>query len=279
MNQSNDPPQVIQGGLPDGQSFACAGDLVVEGNVGACRIECGGNLTVEGGILGRASGVIYVAGALSARFLSRVRIEAGGDICAISEINECYLTAAGKVLATTGTIAGGRIQARTGVEADVLGAESGEETTIVPGCADYAAQALVDLKKKRAAALANGERIRQTILPHLKDITKLNTAQKTALQKLDERLRELEAAREQWDREIKRIGSGTPGVASQNVIVRVALFPGVLLDFGEEQKKIREAVAGPVRVWYNAQMGQVKVAQIRDSAPVASQRPDPDAEA
>src|SRR5208337_5226117 len=60
---------VIRGEIRDGFAVKAGKSILCTGVIGAARIECGGNLVSQRGIVGREKAVIKAGGAVEAKFL------------------------------------------------------------------------------------------------------------------------------------------------------------------------------------------------------------------
>lgn len=130
----------INGSVQTGFKVTAPNHVVVGDTVENARIEAGGDVEVQNGILmaeageeGETEGLILAGGSVQAGFGTGARIVAGGDVLFNSEVINCRIEAQGMVAtpSSKGILHGGEITAVKGVEAQELGSELGATTTIV----------------------------------------------------------------------------------------------------------------------------------------------------
>lgn len=124
---------VVQGDVKEGARIECEGDVMIKGMVEPSNINCGGNLTVGGGIVGDRDHRIDVVGTVQARYLNDVVLRASGDVMVTSQIDHSEVETLGQVLVPKGRIAGGVIKAYKGVHVGHAGAAKAAGTVIMAG--------------------------------------------------------------------------------------------------------------------------------------------------
>lgn len=162
----------IAADVRSGMKIKTSGDVIVGGMVEAAEIEAGGDITVNGGIIGHGEvrshgGAIHsntahirCGGSISARFIENASVEAGNCIIVKEAVEQSELTAINQVVVGTegskkGHIIGGRTRATLLVQAAVAGSPSGVDTTIevgvnplIQGKLDAISQRLKQLEKE-----------------------------------------------------------------------------------------------------------------------------------
>ncbi len=123
----------IEGDVKTGATIQADGDIMVKGMLEPCNIQCGGSLSVGGGIVGLDEFLIQTQGDVQTMYISGAVVQAGGDITVSNEISHCDLKAYGKVLVPTGRIAGGETVAREGIQVAEAGASGSTATLLVVG--------------------------------------------------------------------------------------------------------------------------------------------------
>ncbi len=132
----------IEGDVKTGATIQADGDILVKGMLDPCNIVCGGSLTVMGGIVGQDDYLIEVAGALKATYIGGAFIRCGGDVIIANEIANAEVKACGKVLVSTGRIAGGEVIGREGIVVAEAGGSGATKTLLVVGV-DFTAEARI----------------------------------------------------------------------------------------------------------------------------------------
>jgi uncharacterized protein len=124
----------IRGGVKPGFKVQATGAVQIGGTVEGSTIEAGGDVLVNGGIVGQKEGVIRAGGSVTARFVQEAEIHAGGAVTVGSEIRESTVISGGKVtVGGQGRIVGGMVRGRDEVELKVAGSQSATPTTIQAG--------------------------------------------------------------------------------------------------------------------------------------------------
>lgn len=144
----------VRGDVKSGMRIKVPGDVIVSGTVEAAEIIAGGNVAVQGGIVGHVdtrpgsralpetTARILCEGSVQALFMENAHVEAGQSIHVTRSARQCELIArdeivAGKNGAKNGQIIGGRTQATLRVAAGTLGASTGMKTYVRVGVDPY----------------------------------------------------------------------------------------------------------------------------------------------
>jgi uncharacterized protein (DUF342 family) len=173
---------VVQGDVREGAQIECDGDVLIKGMVEPCRIVCGGNLTVGGGIVGDEDQRLDVAGSVQARYLNDVTLRCGGDVTVTSQIDHSEVECRGRVDVSRGRIAGSRVKAYKGVRVAHLGAAGATGTVIMAG-ADWQ---LEDRHRERKEKLGKLHEARDQITKAIAEITSLGALGDQARAQLDQ---------------------------------------------------------------------------------------------
>lgn len=133
-----------------GMHIRATGDIHVGGTVEAAVLEAGGNVVIEGGIIGHgdvrhsvddsksAIGRVKCGASFSARFIENAVVEAGDSIQVSDFVMQSELTAVNQILVGApgtgkGHIIGGRAEATLLVQTAVLGSQAGAKTFVLVG--------------------------------------------------------------------------------------------------------------------------------------------------
>jgi uncharacterized protein (DUF342 family) len=126
---------VIKGNVESGFTVKAEGDITISGSIEAATIQCGGSLTVIGGIIGQDKTEIRCGGNLTAHYIERASVEVGGDIKVRDAIMHSRVSAGGSILlyGRKGLLVGGICRAGEEIELQVLGSRLGTATEIEVG--------------------------------------------------------------------------------------------------------------------------------------------------
>lgn len=102
----------VRGDVENGMTIDVTEDLIIDGNVGAAKITCGGNVILKKGMNSGGNGVIKAKGYVESRYFESSTIEADGDIRFNTSLN-CTLYAKGTIVSHQ-TLAGGRASSESG---------------------------------------------------------------------------------------------------------------------------------------------------------------------
>jgi hypothetical protein len=124
---------VVIGNVGDGAVLKTAGSVRVSGQVGAARLEAGGDFAVVGCVHGKGSGTIVCGGDVTARSIERANVTATGEVRVSSGIAFATVRCGGGVVCAgegAGAIVGGTIEAGASVHTGRIGAPSCEMTAL-----------------------------------------------------------------------------------------------------------------------------------------------------
>ena len=115
-------------------SVRTAKSLAVNRTVESARLEAEGDIQIRGGVFGQGSGqLVRAGGSIAASICDAAELKAGGDICIVKEIINSNLNAEGELRIEHGSIIGGEIYARNGVNVKNAGSDAGARTRIAVG--------------------------------------------------------------------------------------------------------------------------------------------------
>jgi uncharacterized protein (DUF342 family) len=80
---------VVRGNVEDGFSIKVTGDLKINGAVGACSLEAGGNVIVGSGIIGRDAALVRSGKSIWAKFVQSTTLEALENVIVSDGIVNC----------------------------------------------------------------------------------------------------------------------------------------------------------------------------------------------
>lgn len=223
------------------------GDIEIHGSVENAAITTQGRLIVHGGITGGPKCRIRAAGSVQARYIQLADIEAGGDVVAEREIDQCTIKTQGAVIMAHGRIVGGDITALGGVTTDQIGSEAFLRTTITVG-EDYTIRRLIEVKKTEIAAqrenliriserLGPLKRMGQSVPPKLRDLL---------IKLLDEATKANEDIK-RLEKEVEDLKTQSETLTKKEIIVRRRILPDVLIRIPPLTLLLKENVEGPIK--------------------------------
>ena len=152
----------VLGNVVAGFTLKATENINIEGLAEDCCIEAGGDVLIKGGIQGGKKGTVKAGGNVSALFIERASVEAGGCISAGQTLHST-LFAGDQVVVTVekGHICGGTIGARNLIQARIIGSEYGTWTELSVGFQPKDKVRLEEMKQERIerkAALVEAEK-------------------------------------------------------------------------------------------------------------------------
>ncbi len=238
---------VIAGDVEAGARIEAGGDVEVRGVVEAAVIRAGGRLTVQGGICGSAEEPIVVQGGVRAKFMLDARIEAGGDVGAVTEILHSEIRSRGAVLVPEGRIIGGQIVALGGVTVGIAGGEGLSQTQLVAGV-DPAWQTEVVAREEQIKNLSrNLQRIRDTVEPLAARLDALAPPQREAVARLQTQVCAMQARLAELEAAVADFKADSQRRAAPRIQVRVKAHPDVGLQLEDKQLQLGQQREGPFR--------------------------------
>jgi uncharacterized protein (DUF342 family) len=156
----------VKGDILAGMKVRVTGDVVVTGTIEAAEVQAGGNIMVNGGIIGMTETVatdgqeqsrsarLVCGGMVKARFILHAVIDAAKMVAAEREIRQCFVDSGESVVVgppggQNGVIVGGRIRAMTSVQAGIMGSTGAVRTEIQVGLDPHVHAQRAALQQKR----------------------------------------------------------------------------------------------------------------------------------
>jgi uncharacterized protein (DUF342 family) len=139
---------IIDGDVTEGMKVIASGDVTIAGFVESAIIEAGGDITIEGGIIGRKHDIektqvidvtmsvsVNARGSIYAKYCQYAQIECGQDVRIENQLLHSTLDVNGRVWVgkadqAHGKLIGGYTKAGTSVHAGMIGATAGSNTII-----------------------------------------------------------------------------------------------------------------------------------------------------
>lgn len=217
----------VSGDVLDGFEIKATKGVKVQGNVGVCRIETDGNITICG-MSGQGKGQIRCGGSITANFLNDVHLESEGDVLVETEIRNCFIKALGAVRVNKGVISGGETVALAGIETASLGSVTSLHTHVVAGV-NYR-----DMDEHNR------------LFNEMKQLIADFNAKKTITDP-----KEFMKARAAIADRLQEIRSRQHPACNPKVNVKKLLYEGVTITLSEHSEEIREERKGPMSIIEN----------------------------
>lgn len=239
----------VRGSVLDGFTVEAEGDIEIAGMAGACELRSGGDITVRSGVNGHGRARLEAGGSVRAKYLNEVEVCAGGDVEVASEVVNSEVSSLGRVLVSLGTVMGGRVVARGGVEVGTLGSELGVPTKVIFG-QDYEVLG-------RLEAVSGRLRDIETELPGLikrlesfsdrKKFLALGPKERERVKGEFARFKEMKVEREALIRERVELAHQAQAAAGGvRVLVRVEMHPDVVVSGPRGNFESLERRSGPL---------------------------------
>lgn len=244
---------LIEGDVESGVAIYSGGDVKISGNLGDCLVSGGNNVIVAGSIRGEGKAVLSSRKHLSVQMAERANLFSVGDTFIEKSALDCVFKCNSRVFQKKpdGTIAGGRIKSKFGIEVYNLGHPSRRETLVSFG-QDYLVEDQIIVEEREI------EKIRQAIVTLDKLMLKYASPQyrqqldavrkkKVVLMKLlEKRGRKLIFLRDKFEAHFP-----------SEVVVKGTVYPGVLIESHGRVYEVLERKSA-VRITFNVISGKIE---------------------
>lgn len=260
----------VRGDIVAGMRVHVTGDVAVAGTIEAADVHAGGDITVNGGIVGMADTVatdgqtqsraahLVCGGSVKARFISHARIDARKIVAVEREIRQSLVDAGDCVVvgppgSQKGAIVGGRVRATMSVQSGVLGSMSAVRTEVQVGLDPRTDAKAQTLQRKRKELNEQQAKLEKLILflqanPQ-KDVNNIGTR---ARETLKQTLADMHALTAQEEELIRAL---VPR-ADAYVAVKKRIYSGVNARIGHKAREFREDYpGGKIRQGTNGEIG------------------------
>ena len=245
----------VNGDVQPGFILKADGDINIAGCVEMANIiSRKGNITIEGGIIGKGNSKIIAAKNLSVAFIQDAKITVGRDVIAGRYILNSDLNAEGciKVLDSEGTIRGGRITSQNRIEAKIVGSNSRIPTHLKVG---------KNLSGESLQKIMEIDRHTKDLLSQKKN----NNEKVSFINLLEERIDQLPAdklsekgilihANEEISMELKRLENSKIDLLSdaftknlnKQIDIHARVFPGVVINIDSQEYLVQQELIGSI---------------------------------
>lgn len=220
----------VKGDITMGMLVRVTGDVLVNGTIEAAHVHAGGNITVNGGIVGMADSFVRDArgnnrharitcgGTVKARYIANAEISAGKNVAVEREVRLCTISAGESVLvgppgSQQGVITGGEIHALKSVQSGSLGSMAGAPTEVRVGHDPHAASKRAALAEERRDLEDKKDKLEKLVLflqanPH-KNVNGVGDRARATLDQVLAGLRDLQLREEQLQRDLVPLQTAT----------------------------------------------------------------------
>lgn len=244
-----------------GMKVKATGDVIIGGTVESSDIEAGGDISIRGGILGRAEACegpadkqhhntarLRCEGTLSARFIENAWIEAGDCITVESEVKRSMLTAVNQVIvgkknAKKGHIIGGITRATLLVQTIVAGSPAGVHTKIEVGV-NPLIKSRMDALARKIQAIEKRKEEAERILDYAAHKPRQVNPERVDKARLDNEKHKLDIANCTRDQEVLQAHLNLADHAKVSVAERI--YGGVQVYIGRRVRLISEKRIGGI---------------------------------
>lgn len=251
----------IAGSVLDGFRVKADKGMYIGGSVGCSTLESGADIEIGGGVAAKGKGSITAAGAVKAKYLNAVTVEAQGDVLVRTEILNCNVSSLGRVRVQMGSICGGEVIALGGIQAPVLGSAMGVKTYVAAGINFTSEKKLRELRELHAQHGKTAKMIGDKVGPLIEDrdkLLRLPPDKLAVVRGLMAQLKEAKTRQAEVEAEQNRILEHQQMMQDKTIAVARRLCSGVDVQVGEYRKTFIEDVDGPIRLYYNEAEGVIK---------------------
>lgn len=243
----------IGGDVEDGFCVKATKSIIIHGIVGACEIRAGADIQIQGGCNGKDQAILHSGNTIEAKYLNEATVVSDGDITIKNEIVNSSVTCRGRVTVPSGgSIRGGKIVAKQGVEAYDVGSDMGVKTVLIPGQDYRLNEALKQLDDRIVAINSEDAEISTRIAPLLKNrelLSKLPQEQREKLQETIAHVKNLRAEKERLNVEKNTRIIESLRDACPEVVVTHHIYQGVILKIGDSRREVSSQLEGPLRLY------------------------------
>ncbi|OZI77454.1 DUF342 domain-containing protein [Bordetella genomosp. 12] len=253
----------VRGDITAGMEVRVSGDVVVNGTIEAAQVQAGGNISVNGGVIGLATvrqpvlrGQISTAqpaqvrtaqlsagGSVKARFIENAVVNAERNIAAEREVRQSRLYAGesvtvGPAKSSLGVITGGETHATKSVHAGTIGSLAGIPTTVSVGLHPHGEAKRAALRQRRATLQEEQGKLEKLIVflhgNPAKNINGMGDRARSTYARVIDDLNLLESEEERLNEVLQPLGSATIAAHRRFCCGALLRINGKVLDILED---------------------------------------------
>ena len=242
----------IGGDVEDGFMVKASRSIIIHGLVSACCLEAGLDIQVMGGCNGKGQSLITCGGNFEARYINEASIRCKGDVRIKNEIVNSSVTSLGRVVVKTGSIRGGTVIAKKGIECHDVGSDMGVKTVLVPGQNYELNEKCTEIDSRIIEINNEMSTIGKRIAPLTKNrelIAKLPRDQRSKLKETIDYLHTLTSDKASLNQTKSGLIDESLRDAVPEVVVYHFVYQGTLLKIGASRREIGSQIEGPLRLY------------------------------
>lgn len=246
----------VKGNVERGFFVVAGGEVHIAGTVDGALVSSGGTIQIDQGVIGAKKAVLRAKENIKAQFVEEATILAVGDIaiknsCLRSQV-KCNGTL--RLVGEKGTLIGGKVYAKHGLEVRNLGNSKGVRTAVSFGqdylIADQIEQHEKDIQRLKELITAIDSQMKTyEQRRQFKSLEKVRSNKLKYLKMMEKRSLRLFTLREQYEEHF-----------SSKVEVRDTLYPGVLIESHGRFYEV-QAPQQNVTLHFNQDNGRIEVAE------------------
>ncbi len=158
---------VVHKAVADGFVIEAAGGISLDCVLDAWRVKSGKDLLAPAGVVGKPGSTIVVGGSVQAKYLENVTVSAQGDVRVENSIMRSHIKSRGKVVVgEKGVIAGGTIEALSGIDTLNVSTPTGPRTELFCGI-DFQGMEIINGLRESSREFSVQLRRVQAAIPHV----------------------------------------------------------------------------------------------------------------
>jgi hypothetical protein len=214
----------VSGSIKTGAKVFAGGDIAVGGMVEAAVVSSEGSVTVSGGVKGAKKGMIRAMRSLETLWAEQTLLLAVEDIRMRGSCILCNVKTNGRLalVGSKGSLVGGLIRARKGVEVETLGSENGVKTEVTFG-QDYLMADMIETEEREIekvkTAILQADRVMSELERAGAGLDQIRQDKVKLLRLLEKRTMRVFDFREKFEEHFP-----------SEIRVRGVVYPGVILE-------------------------------------------------
>ncbi len=240
---------MVGGDVLDNFNIKIKKNLTVRGAIEGADVEVVGNVTVRGGIVNHGKGSVVAGGDIVTRFCDSADIKAHGDIRVANEVMSSRVHTEGRLIITGGSIIGGEVFARHGVEVNTLGSEADVITQIVVGLHPDELRKLETNAKANLKRRVTMKKINNAVTPLLADLKRLTSEQREQVTELMNKAGTVATKIAGSEEEMASLLQAT-GEVEPYVLVTGMIHAGTTITITDRVVTFKEDTKGPIKIGF-----------------------------
>lgn len=244
----------VKGNVERGFYVVSGGDVQVAGAVEGALLSSGGSIQIAQGVIGAGKAVLRAKRNIRAQFVEEATLLAVEDIEIKNGCLRCNVKCNGvlRLFGEKGTLIGGKVYARHGLEVRNLGNDKGTRTVISFG-QDYLIADQIEqhdkeiLRLKELVTSLDAQMKKYEQMGQMKSLEKVRTTKLKYLKMIEKRSLRLFTLRERYEEHF-----------SSRIVVRDSLYPGVIVESHGRFSEIHSSRKN-VTISFNQNNGRIEI--------------------